>query len=181
MFMENQWFDSSVLDTYLLYGILGLLIFLAGIGLIILIITTCCWCIYSLSFCFCCFHRRRRHVSYQINQTRAGRTQPSKKKSAFLKRQPSDVVRFSQLHETCPHLIPNHHHQGMIKSSNKYSDSSCTTINTIIHPTTPPIGSVRSLRESGNLSNGIYSFRIFFSTSSTCSTQSTVFVHKETQ
>ena len=144
MFMDNQWFDSSVFDTYLLHGIIGLLIFLAAIGLIILIITTCCWCIYSISFCFCCFHRRR-HSSYRINDSRSRRVQPAKKKSV-LKRQPSDVVRFSQLYESCPHLSNNH---AMIKSSNKYSESSCTTINTIIHPTTPPTGSIRSLRESG--------------------------------
>lgn len=149
MFMDSQWFDSSVFDTYLLYGILGLLILLAAIGLIILIITTCCWCIYSISFCFCCFHRRgHRHLSYQINHPRTRRNQPSKKKSTRLKRQSSDVVRFSQLYQSCPHLIPN-------QPMNKYSDSSCTTINTIIHPTTSPTGSIRSLRESGRLSNRI--------------------------
>lgn len=121
--MDIQWLDSSMFDTYLLYGIVGLLIFLAAIGLIILIITTCCWCIYSISFC-CCF---RRHLSYQLNNH-----QSSKKKTNFLKRQPSDVVRFSQLYESCPH-------QGMIKSF----DSSCTTINTI---TTSPQGSIRSVK-----------------------------------
>ena len=135
--MDNQWFDSTMFDTYLLYGIIGLLIFLAAIGLIILIITTCCWCIYSISFCCCCCFHRHRHLSYQINNERT-----PQKKSNFLKRQPSDVVRFSQLYESCPHLIKN---QAMIKSSNKYSDSSCTTINTIIQPISPT-SSIRSVK-----------------------------------
>lgn len=134
--MDNQWFDSTMFDTYLLYGIIGLLIFLAAIGLIILIITTCCWCVYSISFCCCCCFHRHRHVSYQINNQRSSQ----KKSSHFLKRQPSDVVRFSQLYESCPHLLNN-------QAMNKYSDSSCTTINTIIHPISPT-SSIQSLKES---------------------------------
>jgi hypothetical protein len=136
--------DTSLFDTYVLYGIIGLLIFIASIGLIVLLVTSCCWCFYSISFCFCCYHRQR-HLSYKIN--RRFLRQNEKKKISCLKRQSSDITNFSQLYDSCPHLINN---KAMLKTgiNNQNLDTSCTTINTLVNPITP-CGSIRSLRESG--------------------------------
>jgi hypothetical protein len=150
--IDNRFFDfstdTSLFDTYVLYGIVGLLIFIASIGLIILIVTSCCWCFYSLSFCFCCYHRHR-HLSYKINQRFQGENHRAK--ISCLKRQPSDITNFSQLYDSCPHLINN---KAMLTPgiNNHNMDTSCTTINTSSHPTTPP-GSIRSLKDSGKYEN----------------------------
>jgi hypothetical protein len=145
---DNQSFysltDSSLFDTYLLYGIVGLLVFITLIGLVILFITSCCWCFYSLSFCFCCYHRHR-NLSYKLNER--FRKQKNTKIN-FIKRRGSDITDFSQLYDSCPHLINN---KAVLKTgiNNRNLDTSCTTINTIVTPVSPR-GSIRSFIESGN-------------------------------
>jgi hypothetical protein len=137
--------DSSSFDTYLLYGIVGLLALITLIGLIILFITSCCWCYYSLTFCFCCCHRHR-HLSYKLNEK--FRKQEDKKKINFIKRRGSNITDFSQLYDSCPHLINN---KAVFKTgiNNKNLDTSCTTINTLVTPMSPR-ESIRSFIESGN-------------------------------
>jgi len=147
---DNQLFyssiDSSLFDTYLLYGIIGLLIFLGLIGLIVLFITTCCWCFKSLSFCFCCNHRQR-HLSYKLNKKL--KQQENTKKIAFIKRRSSDITDFSQLYDSCPHLINN---KAILKTgiNKKKFDTSSTTMNTVVTPLSSG-RSLRSLIQSGKL------------------------------
>jgi hypothetical protein len=130
--------DTSLFDTYLLYGIIGLLVFIALIGLIVLLVTLCYWCCYSISFCCCCYPRPR-HLSYQLNEKY--QKEQSTKKPTFLKRQTSDITDFSQLYDSCPHLINN---KAMLKTgiNKKKFDTSSTTMNTVI----TPLSSGRSLR-----------------------------------
>jgi hypothetical protein len=139
MMIEEQLYfpstSSSLFDTYLIYGIIGLLLFIALIGLIVLLTTSCCcfYCYFSTPSC--CYHRR--HSSYKLSkiskqQERNQRT----KKTIFIRRYPSDVTDFSQLYDSHPHLMNN---KAMIQTgiNNQNKDTSCTTINTLITPISP--------------------------------------------
>lgn len=140
--------DSSLFDTYILYGIIGLLILITLTGLIIFLVTSCCWCCYSISFCFCC-HQRQRHLSYKLNQR--FKKQENTKKNSFVKRSSKDITDFSQLYDSCPHLINN---KAVLKTgiNNQNLESSCTTINTLVSPILLH-DSFPSYIESGNLLN----------------------------
>ncbi|CAF1116095.1 unnamed protein product [Rotaria sp. Silwood1] len=133
--------ESSLLDTYLLYGIIGLLIFIAFIGLIVLLTTSCC-CFYSISSCYCSYPCRR-HSSYKLNER--FQKQENTKKNTFIKRHSSDITDFSHLYESYPHLI-NSKTMLTTKINNKNSDTSCTTIDTLINPISP-CSSFRSLNQ----------------------------------
>lgn len=153
--MDEQFFfsptSSSFFDTYLVYGIIGLLIFIAIIGLIILLSTSCCCCYCCLSptSCyFCCYHNHR-HSSYKLRQRskNLGRlSNGDSKKFAFIRRRPSDVADFSQLYDSCPHLINS--------KATTTMDTSCTTINTLVSPVSP-CSSFRSFNGSGILPKDI--------------------------
>lgn len=149
--------NSSLFDTYLLYGIIGLLILVTSIGLIILLITACCWCCYSLSFCFCCY-KRQRHLSYKLNKR--FQRQENRKKSTYIKRRSNDLTNFSQLYDSCPHLINN---KAVLRTgiNNPNLDVSSTTINTLLSPILSN-DSFPSIIESGKF----YKFIIFFKTNS---------------
>jgi hypothetical protein len=149
--MDNQFFfsstTSSLFDTYLIYGIVGLLIFIALIGLVVLLATSCCCCYCCLSptsRCFCCYHHRR-HSSYKLSQrSKQSRIlgNSNSKTAAFVRRQPSDVADFSQLYDSCPHLINSKAMTNM--------ETSCTTIDTLVTPISA-CSSFRSFIESGTL------------------------------
>ncbi|CAF2159985.1 unnamed protein product [Rotaria magnacalcarata] len=133
--------ESSLLDTYLLYGIIGFLIFIAFIGFIVLLATSFC-CFYSISSCFCsCPYPR--HSSYKLNER--AKKEEDKKKHIFLKRHTSDITDFSHLYETYPHLIHSKT-TSTANTNNKKFDESCTTINTLVNPISP-CSSFRSLNQ----------------------------------
>ncbi|CAF3642682.1 unnamed protein product [Rotaria sp. Silwood1] len=145
--------SSALFDTYLVYGIIGLLLFIALIGLVILLATSCCCCYCCLSprSCCLCYHHRRRHSSYKLRQRPnhpSGSSNDDSKKIAFIRRHPSDVADFSQLYDSCPHLINS---KAMTTTSTNM-DTSCTTIDTLVSPISP-CSSFRSFIESGTSSN----------------------------
>jgi hypothetical protein len=143
---DDQLVYSSLVDTYLVYGIIGLLILIALIGLIILLTTSYC-CMYCYfhpsSSYFCCYHRHR-HSSYKLNKKRE--EQENTKKISFIKRHSSDITNFSQLYNSSPYLINNN---ALITTgvNNKNLNTSCTTINTLVTPIPP----CSSFTESGIL------------------------------
>ncbi|CAF3149036.1 unnamed protein product [Rotaria sp. Silwood2] len=129
--------SSALFDTYLVYGIIGLLLFIAIIGLIILLATSCCCCYCCLppKSCCLCYHHSRRHSSYKLRQKLKHPDESvngDSKKIAFIRRHPSDVADFSQLYDSCPHLINS---KAMTTSTNM--DTSCTTIDTLVSPISP--------------------------------------------
>jgi hypothetical protein len=146
--INNQLFYSltepSLFDTYLLYGIIGLLIFIALVGLVVLVITSCC-CFYSIPWCSCCCYHRQRHSSYKLNEN--SKEQQDMKKILFIKRHSSDITDFSQLYNSNPHLINS---KSMITTgiTNRNLDASCTTLNSLFTPISP-CSSFRSFIESG--------------------------------
>ena len=145
---------SSLFDTYLIYGILVLLIAIALIGLIVLLATSCCCCYCYSSFLSCCFscYQNHRHSSYKLRQKTKQSLRLSENETstiAFVKRRPSDVASFAQLYDSCPHLINN---KAMTKT-HVNMDASCTTINTLISPLSP-CSSFRSFVESDSISKG---------------------------
>jgi len=154
--MDEQFFfpsiSSSLFDTYLVYGIIGLLILIAIIGLFVLLATSCCCCYCCLSptsCCLCCYHNRR-HSSYKLSQKSKhskGSENENSKRNAFIRRHTSDVADFSQLYDSCPHLINS---KAMI-TTGMNMETSCTTIDTFISPVSP-CSSFRSCIESGTLS-----------------------------
>jgi len=143
--------SSSLFDTYLVYGIIGLLILIAIIGLFVLLTASCCCCYCCLSptsFCFRCRHNRR-HSSYKLRQKckHAGKSgSDDSKKLAFIRRHPSDVADFSQLYDSCPHLI----NSKATSNTSTNMDTSCTTIDTLVSPVSQ-CSSFRSFIESGTL------------------------------
>jgi len=139
--------DSSLFDTYLFYGIIGLVIFITLIALIAFFITSCCWCFYSISFNFCCY-KRNRQLSYKLNEKFQKQENP--KKINFIKRRSNDITDFSQLYDSCPHLIND---KAVLKTgiNNQNLDTSSTTINTLVPPTSPR-SSLRSFIQSGKFS-----------------------------
>ena len=127
---------SSLFDTYLIYGIVGLLLCVALIGLIVLLATSCCCCCCSSSIS-CCFHRR--HSSYKLRResNRSRKVAPQEKsKPAYVRRHPSDVADFSQLYESCPHLI-NSKAMNTKPALPMHLETSCTTIDTLVSPISP--------------------------------------------
>lgn len=152
--MDEQDFfstSSALFDTYLIYGIIGLLLLIAMIGLIILLATSCC-------FCYCCFcprscciwHHHRRHSSYKLRQKAelvGGTDNNDSKKIVFIRRHPSDVADFSQLYDSCPHLI-----NSKVMTTSTNMDTSCTTIDTLISPISP-CSSFRSFAGQGTAAN----------------------------
>ena len=151
--MDNQFFfsstTSSLFDTYLIYGIIGLLIFIAIIGLIILLATSCCCCCLSpASCCFCCC-RHHRHSSYKLRE-RSKQSEAlgnnDSKTIAFIRRHPSDVADFSQLYDSCPHLI----NSKVMTTTGVNMETSCTTIDTLVSPIST-CSSFRSFMDSGTL------------------------------
>jgi hypothetical protein len=156
--MDEQIFfptiSSSLFDTYLVYGIIGLLILIAIIGLLVLLATSCCCCYCCLSptsWCLCCYHSRR-HSSYRLSQ-KSKHSEKSEnndsKRNAFIRRCPSDVADFAQLYESCPHLI-NSKTTTTTTPTSTNMNTSCTTIDTIVNPISP-CSSFRSFIESGTL------------------------------
>lgn len=157
--MNEPWFvastSSSFFDTYLVYGIIGLLVLIAIVGLIILLSTSCCCCHCCVSPSACassCFSTRR-HSSYRLRQRSkhlADATRADSKKTGFIRRHPSDVADFSQLYDSCPHLINSR----AMAPPGTNMDTSCTTIDTIVSPVSP-CSSFRSLVGSGTLPTDI--------------------------
>jgi len=151
--MNEQFFfppiSSSLFDTYLVYGIIGLLIIIAIIGLFVLLTTSCCYCCLSpTSSCLCCYHNRR-HSSYKLSQKSKhseGSENKDSKRKAFIRRHGSDVADFSQLYDSCPHLI----NSKVMTTPCMNMETSCTTIDTLISPVSP-CSSFRSFIESGTL------------------------------
>ncbi|CAF2214316.1 unnamed protein product [Rotaria magnacalcarata] len=127
--------SSALFDTYLIYGIIGLLLFTAIIGLIILLATSCCCCCLCPKSCCLCYHHHRRHSSYKLRKRSKdleGSINGDSKKNAFIRRHPSDVADFSQLYDSCPHLI-----NSKVMTTSTHMDTSCTTIDTLISPISP--------------------------------------------
>ncbi len=177
--------SSSLFDTYLVYAIIGLLILIAIIGLFVLLATSCCCCYCCLSptsCCLCCYHNRR-HSSYKLSQKSKhskGSENENSKRNAFIRRHTSDVADFSQLYDSCPHLINN---KVMLKTgiNQKNLDTSCTTINTLVTPISP-CRSLRSFIESGKFEIKDFNHTIYLLTSFTSSKQSskpTLFLYKK--
>ena len=144
--------SSSLFDTYLVYGIIGLLIVIAIIGLVVLLATSCCCCGYcclssrSCSLRCCC---NRRHSSYKINKKSKhsdGSKAENSKRLTFIRRHSSDMADFSQLYDSCPHLI----NSKAMPSKTTNMETSCTTIDTIVSPISP-CSSFRSLVQSGTV------------------------------
>ena len=151
--MDKQFFfpstsSSSLFDTYLVYGIIGLLILIALIGLLVLLATSCCCCYCCLSPTSCCYHRRR-HSSYQLAEKSKRLDNNEPKRSVFIRRFPSDAADFSQLYDSYPHLINN---KATAASTTPNLNASCTTIDTMISPISP-CSSFRSNIEPGALPN----------------------------
>ena len=154
--MDDQFFfstSSSLFDTYLVYGIIGLLIFIAVLGLIVLLATSCCCCYCCSSSRLCCFccNYNRRHSSYKLRQQSKysdGLGNGDSKTAAFLRRHPSDVADFSHLYDSCPHLINS---KAMTTMSSNM-DTSCTTIDTLVSPISP-CSSFCSFMTSGTSTN----------------------------
>lgn len=138
--------ESSLLDTYLLYGMIGLLLSTALIGLIILLTTSCCY-VYSLSSCCYCACPCRRHSSYKLNKI--WQKEENRKKNVFIKRQTSDITDFSHLYESYPHLIRSKT-ASTTNINNKNFVQSCTTLDTLVNPISP-CSSFRSLNKPGLL------------------------------
>jgi hypothetical protein len=157
MIMLNDPFSfpsSSLFDTYLVYGIIGLLIFIAIIGVIVLLATSCwcCYCCLSPTSCCLCCYSNRRHSSYKLRQRskHSGESQNNdSKKISFIRRHPSDVADFSQLYDSCPHLI----NSKAMTSTGANMDTSCTTIDTLVSPISA-CSSFRSFAGSGTLPKG---------------------------
>lgn len=153
--MNKQFFlptislSSSLFDTYLVYGIIGLLILIALIGLFVLLATSCCCCYCCLSPTSCCYHHRRRHSSYHLSNKSKRVENNEPKRSVFIRRFPSDVADFSQLYDSYPHLINN---KATVASTTPNLNASCTTIDTIVSPISP-CSSFRSNIEPGALPN----------------------------
>lgn len=146
--MSDQIFISSIgsslFDTYLVYGIIGLLLAIAFVGVIVLLATACCCSnCYSSARAFCCLNCYRhslRHSTYRLSQESNHQkrvVQRDKTKLACIKRNTSDVANFSQLYESCPHLINNKAMTTKPQNTNSNMESSCTTIDTIISPISP--------------------------------------------
>lgn len=152
--MNEQFFfpqiSSSLFDTHLVYGIIGLLIIIAIIGLLVLVTTSCCCCCFSpTSRCLCCYHNRR-HSSYKLSQKSkhsGGSGNKDSKRKAFIRRHGSDVADFSQLYDSSPHLI----NSKAMTTTGMNMETSCTTIDTLISPVSP-CSSFRSFTQSGTLS-----------------------------
>ncbi|UJR16405.1 hypothetical protein I4U23_003308 [Adineta vaga] len=100
--------DFSLFDTYLVYALIGTLIFIAFIGVLVLLAVSYC-CLYSY---FCCY-RRHRHSSYRLNDKVHHERDNRENKSCL------------QLYETYPYLV----NQYPLKNHN--INTSYTTINTI--------------------------------------------------
>ena len=95
-------FDDPV-DSSLIYAIIGLILFVALLGLLILLSTSCCcfYCfVYSASTCLCCCYHHRRRYSLNKEPTTGQRRQRVR-----LRRRASDLTDFSQLYDSCPHLL----------------------------------------------------------------------------
>lgn len=156
--MNEQFFfpsiSSSLFDTYLVYGIIGLLILIAIIGLFVLLTASCCCCCYccvSPTSCNLCCYSNRRHSSYKLTQKFAHSDKlgnENSKRNAYIRRQTSDVADFSQLYDSCPHLI----NSKAMPTTSINMDTSCTTIDTFVSPVSP-CSSFRSIIESGTLAN----------------------------
>jgi hypothetical protein len=140
--------SSSLFDTYLVYGIIGLLIFIAIIGLIVLLATSfcCCYCCFAPSSCCLCCYSNRRHSSYKLRQNVDRLGNNDSKKISFIRRQTSDVADFSQLYDSCPHLI----NSKAMTPTGTNMDTSCTTIDTLVSPISA-CSSFRSFVGSGTL------------------------------
>ena len=147
--------SSSLFDTYLVYGIIGLLLLIAIVGLFILLATSCCCCYCCLSptSCYLCCYHNRRHSSYQLTKKskRSGKLENNDlKPNAYIRRRPSDITAFSQLYDSCPHLINSK--ATMTATPNVNMNTSCTTIDTLVSPISP-CSSFRSFIQSGTLPN----------------------------
>lgn len=150
--MDKQFFfptilSSTLFDTYLVYGIIGLLILIALIGLFVLLSTSCCCCYCCLSPTSCC-HHNRRYSSYRLTEKSKQFESNDPKRGVFLRRFPSDAADFSQLYDSYPHLINNKATTAPPPNLN----ASCTTINTIVSPISP-CSSFRSNVIDGALTN----------------------------
>ena len=126
--------SSSLFDTYLVYGIIGLLILIALVGLFVLLSTSCCCCYCCLSPKSCCYHNRR-YSSYRLTEKSKQFESNDPKRGVFLRRFPSDVADFSKLYDSYPHLINNKATTATTTTPNL--NASCTTINTIVSPISP--------------------------------------------
>ncbi|CAF0730546.1 unnamed protein product [Adineta steineri] len=151
--MDEQLFfsstSSSLFDTYLVYGIIGLLTLIAIIGLIILLSTSCCCCYCCLSptSCYSCYFHKRRHSTYKVRQNSKHPEKLGNKDTkpiSFIRRKSSDIADFSQLYDSCPHLI----NSKLMTPTNANMDTSCTTIDTLVSPVSP-CSSFRSVVVSG--------------------------------
>ncbi|CAF1641144.1 unnamed protein product [Adineta ricciae] len=143
--------SSSFFDTYLVYGIVGLIILIAVLGLVILLCTSCCCCYCCLSSASrsCCCLQNRRHSSYKLRERAKRLTQSTNgdsKKIGFIRRHPSDIADFSQLYDSCPHLV----NSKAMTPTGANMETSCTTIDTIVNPVSP-CSSFRSFVGSGTL------------------------------
>lgn len=138
--------SSTLFDTYLVYGIIGLLILIALVGLFVLLATSCCCCYCCLSSIACCFrcYPNRRRLSYQLNDKNFIKSDQNR--LTFIRRHSSDMADFSQLYDSCPHLI----NSKVMTHKTANMDVSCTTIDTVISPISP-CSSFRSVAHSGTL------------------------------
>jgi hypothetical protein len=68
------------------------------------------------------------------------------KRNAFIRRRASDVADFTQLYDSCPHLV----NSKAMPTTGTNMETSCTTIDTFISPVSP-CSSFRSFIKSGTL------------------------------
>ena len=122
----NSLTKTSLFETYLLCGIVGLLIFIACISLIVFL-TTSCYCFYSISS-YLGFHHCHRYSSYELNENI--KKQENIKKSAFTTGYSNDISTFTELYDSYPNLI-NSKTAFEKEINNKNIDTTYTTINTI--------------------------------------------------
>ena len=148
--------ENNLMDVYFVYGIIGLLVFVALLGLFVLIMTSCCWCCCKSISCCC---RPNRRSSYGLNRkTRLAKDQhvERKKTTNIFRRYPSDITDLSQLYESCPHLI-NNKATNQLDTTGRHSDTSFSTIHTVISPI-PSADLLNSFIETGPSVNRPFSY-----------------------
>ena len=125
MLDESVDVSRTLFDTYLIYLIIGLILFVALIGLLVLLSTSCCcfYCFfYSASTCLCCCYHHRRQ--YSLNRVGKQQAEPIKGRTIrrALRRRASDLTDFSQLYDSCPHLINS---KAMLSNSKSFFSFLC--------------------------------------------------------
>ncbi|CAF1337105.1 unnamed protein product [Adineta steineri] len=148
--MNNRLFHSFIntplINTYIVYDLIGYLIFIALISLIILLIILYCYIYYY----FCHYHHHR-YLSYELNEEFP--EQESIKNNSFIKCHSDDKNHLSQLYNSYPHLIS---HSPIITTTTEINNQNCTTINTLSSSTTSHSSLIRSDSIVENNQNKLY-------------------------